>query len=361
MANITRREFMARTATAGLGLAALHSCTLVNSLANPPSTGLFYDPECLRHPVVGTDDPQRLSWMYDRFSSSGILDHVTSLQPLSIEETRSQVLLVHSQQTLDVLDQCPSAGSSALLALSGVLGAIKAVAEETVMNAFCAIRPPGHHAHDNPNHDGACNGQGFCFLCNAAIAARYAQKRCDVNNILIVDWDYHHGNGTQDVFYDDPTVFFFSTHNFHAYPGTGDPELRGQDAGLGCNLNVHLDCGATDKDIADAFDRKLFLSLDDMDFRPDLILISAGFDSQRGDQLGCFDITPAGFSALTAKLIDYAHRTCRGKIVSMLEGGYADKNMENSWNNLASSAQAHVKTLIRKQVPEEYSAESILA
>ncbi|MBN2038369.1 MAG: histone deacetylase [Chitinispirillaceae bacterium] len=355
MAAISRREFLARTATAGLGLAAVHSCTMVNSLAITPTTGLFYDPACLQHPVVGTDDPRRLSWIYDRFAASGILEQVETIQPLSIEETRSHAALVHSQETLDLLDQCPAAGPGALLALSGVLGAIQAVAVDTIMNAFCAIRPPGHHAHDNPNYDGTCRGQGFCFLSNAAIAARYAQKHCGMNSILIVDWDYHHGNGTQDEFYDDPSVFFFSTHNYNAYPRTGNPALRGKDAGLGYNLNVHLNCGATDHDLANAFDRHLFLALDDVDFKPDLILISAGFDSQKGDWLGCFDITPAGFAACTAKLIAYAHGACRGKIVSILEGGYADRTTGTTWNNLASSAEAHVKTLIGKQVPEEYA------
>jgi acetoin utilization deacetylase AcuC-like enzyme len=286
--------------------------------------------------------------MHKRFASSGLLDQLTLLPPLSIEETRAHATRVHSQATLDKLDQCSTTGPIAFLALAGVLGAVKAVAEGRLQNAFCAIRPPGHHAHENPNQDGTCKGEGFCFLSNVAIAARYAQARHGLKNILIVDWDYHHGNGTQDVFYEDPSVFFFSTHNLHDYPRTGDPALRGKGDGLGYNLNVHLDCGATDEVFADAFEQQLFPGLDDVDFYPDLILISAGFDSQREDLLGCFNVTPEGFSALTDKLITYANQKCDGRVVSILEGGYADKNTRNTWNNLASSAEAHVKTLINR-------------
>jgi acetoin utilization deacetylase AcuC-like enzyme len=346
MKSISRRRFMSEATAAGIGLAGMSSCMMPLTGSNSPMTGLFYDDACLRHPTVGGDSPERLVWIHKRFTSSGLLEKLAPLSPLSLEETRLNVLRVHSQVALDALDKCTETGPAALLAIAGVLGAVKAVARGSVKNAFCSIRPPGHHAHDNPDNDGSCQGQGFCFLSNAAIAARYAQAACGLKKILIIDWDYHHGNGTQDVFYKDPTVFFFSTHDYHAYPGTGDPALRGEGAGLGYNLNVHLDCGSADEAMCKTFDADFFPALEEVAFAPDLILISAGFDSKINDQLGCFSITPQGFSLLTAKIMEYADQKCGGRIVSILEGGYADRTTGNSWDGLASCAESHVKTLL---------------
>jgi acetoin utilization deacetylase AcuC-like enzyme len=345
MKTISRRQFMRQATVAGVGLAHVSSCMAPLTRSTPGQTGLFYDEACLRHPTVGSDSPERLRWIHERLTSSGLLEKLVPLMPLSLAETRLNVLRVHSQEALESLDACVDTGPTALLAVAGVLGAVRAVALGRVKNAFCAIRPPGHHAHDNPDNDGSCRGQGFCFLSNAAIAARYAQAAFGFKNILIVDWDYHHGNGTQDVFYDDPTVFFFSTHDFHAYPGSGDPALRGEGAGSGFNLNVHLDCGSTDEVIFEAFETGLFPALETVAFTPDLILISAGFDSKINDQLGCFAVTPQGFSSLTARLMVYADQKCEGRIVSMLEGGYADRTTGNTWDGLASCVESHIKTL----------------
>ncbi len=346
---MSRREFVAAAAGAGL------ACTMGGrvSMARSKSTmktGHFYDPLSLDHPLVGADYPQRLTWIQSRLEESGLLRQLTPVAKESTQVVRTYAGKVHPPQTLQLLDSCNRTAPSAYAAVGGILGAIKAVADGEVRNAFCAIRPPGHHAYDNPNNDGSCQGQGFCFLNNAGIAARYAQEVHGYRNILIVDWDYHHGNATQDEFYEDPTVFFFSTHNFNAYPGTGDPALIGRGAGLGYNLNVHLPCGTTNDMIVAAFQDHLFPAMEQVKFTPDLILISAGFDSKRNDALGCFDVTPHGFSRLTKLMCDYAGTVCGGRVVSLLEGGYQDRSGSLSWNGLACCVESHVRTLLTGQI-----------
>ena len=198
-----------------------------------------------------------------------------------------------------------------------------------VKNAFCAVRPPGHHATQN-------RGMGFCIFNNVAIAARYLQKVHGLRRVLIVDWDYHHGNGTQDIFYEDDSVFYFSTHHYGAYPGTGGPAESGVGRGTGTTLNVPLPAGASDAQILQALESKLVPAA--RNFRPDFILISAGFDAMRSDLLGRFDVTPGGFAAITRVVVRLADELCQGRIVSVLEGGYR-------LDGLAESVAAHVKAL----------------
>jgi acetoin utilization deacetylase AcuC-like enzyme len=155
--------------------------------------------------------------------------------------------------------------------------------------------------------------------------------------VLIIDWDYHHGNGTQNAFYDDPSVLFFSTHDWQAYPGTGDPSLTGEGEGSGLNINAHLDCGARDVDMLRHWDSKLLSAV--REFRPDFIIVSAGFDSRRDDLLGCFDLTDDVFKRMTRTAMDLADEYTGGRLVSLLEGGY---NVEGS----ALAAAAHVETLL---------------
>jgi acetoin utilization deacetylase AcuC-like enzyme len=155
--------------------------------------------------------------------------------------------------------------------------------------------------------------------------------------VLIIDWDYHHGNGTQNAFYDDPSVLFFSTHDWQAYPGTGDPSLTGEGEGSGLNINAHLDCGSRDVDMLRHWDSKLMSAASD--FRPDFIIVSAGFDSRRDDLLGCFDLTDDVFRRMTRTAMDLADDYTGGRLVSLLEGGY---NVEGS----ALAAAAHVETLL---------------
>ncbi|MGH6660069.1 MAG: histone deacetylase family protein, partial [Rhodospirillales bacterium] len=179
-------------------------------------------------------------------------------------------------------------------------------------------------------------GMGFCVFNSIAIAARYLQKVHGVERVLIIDWDYHHGNGTQDAFYDDGSIFYFSTHHYGAYPGTGAPQETGSGPGLGTNLNVPLPVGASDAQILAAFEDRLVPAA--RAFRPDFILISAGFDAMRNDLLGRFDVTPEGFAAITRVAVRLADESAQGRIVSMLEGGYR-------LDGLAASVLAHVNAL----------------
>ena len=162
--------------------------------------------------------------------------------------------------------------------------------------------------------------------------------------VLIIDWDYHHGNGTQNAFYADPTVLFFSTHDWQAYPQTGDPSLSGEGEGRGLNINVHLDPGSVDDAFRRAFDEQLLPAA--AAFKPELVLVSAGFDSKRDDQLGEFDLTPDGFAALTATATQIARTHAAGRLVSVLEGGYADRGSSYTYHGLAQSVEAHVRALV---------------
>jgi acetoin utilization deacetylase AcuC-like enzyme len=198
-----------------------------------------------------------------------------------------------------------------------------------VKNAFCASRPPGHHARNTGQEE------GFCYFNHIAIAARYLQQQ-GYQKILIVDWDYHHGDGTEWAFYDDPTVLCFSTHDMFSYPGTGSPSRTGTGAGEGFNINVHLPCESGDAEIKAAFEKLLIPAA--TAFEPDFILVSAGFDSRKDDLLGCFDITDAGFAELTQIVKNLALQHCQGRLVSVLEGGY---NLEGN----ASAMLAHLTAL----------------
>ena len=154
--------------------------------------------------------------------------------------------------------------------------------------------------------------------------------------ILIVDWDYHHGDGTEFFFYDDPTVLFFSLHDWHSYPGTGDPARKGDGEGYGYNINVHLNCGATDSDLRQTLVDKLLPAAEK--FQPDFVLISAGFDSRKDDLLGCFNFSDSGFYDATKIVLDIANKYANGKIVSLLEGGYYPEGVANG-------VQAHLTSL----------------
>jgi len=199
-----------------------------------------------------------------------------------------------------------------------------------VKNIFCLVRPPGHHAL-NTGKD-----EGFCFYNHIAITAKYIQEQYKLSKILIVDWDYHHGNSTEFFFYDDPSVLFFSTHDQFAYPGTGSPLRKGMNEGLGFNVNIHLPCGTKDQTIIEIFENNLIKRA--KDFNPDFILISAGFDSRENDSLGCFKITDKGFVELTKIIMSIARKTCSNRILSILEGGY------NTRGNAQATIQ-HIRTL----------------
>lgn len=218
---------------------------------------------------------------------------------------------------------------AALVAAGGVMSAVDAVIAGEVSNAFCVVRPPGHHATGS-------RGMGFCIFNNVAIAARYAQNQHGINKVLIVDWDVHHGNGTQDIFYSDPTVFYFSTHQWPLYPGTGRIVETGEGDGKGYTLNCPLSAGSGRKEVVGAFRQKLLPAM--KGFAPDLVMISAGFDARKGDLIGNMVLSDKDFAELTQILIEVASQYSGGRIISVLEGGY-------TLAGLASSSVAHVKAL----------------
>jgi acetoin utilization deacetylase AcuC-like enzyme len=219
----------------------------------------------------------------------------------------------------------------ALKAAGGILGVVDAVMKGTAKNAFCAIRPPGHHSSQY-------RGMGFCVFNNIAIAARYAQKKYGVERILIADWDVHHGNGTQDVFYEDPTVFFMSTHQYPWYPGTGHFSESGEAEGKGFTLNRPFPAGAGNPEIIGVFKDEFLTAA--RTFKPDLTLVSAGFDSREGDPLGQFNIDDQGFRELTRIMVEVSHINGKGRLISILEGGYNLKG-------LSLAVQAHMDELSR--------------
>ena len=178
---------------------------------------------------------------------------------------------------------------------------------------------------------------GFCLLNNIAIGARYAQKKHKIERVLIVDWDVHHGNGTQDIFYTDPTVFFFSTHQWPLYPGTGRADEIGSGAGKGTTMNFPFPAGSGRKEIFGAVKDSLAPAVER--FRPDLVMISAGFDSRIDDLLGRFTLTDQDFADLTRLVMELAAVHAAGRVVSLLEGGY-------NLSGLGSAAAAHVKVLL---------------
>lgn len=288
--------------------------------------------------------PERYDAVVHALDAAGLTRALTRLKPRAASE--DEVALVHTHRYIELAAREIRAGRSelstgdtnvsaksydvALEAVGGVLNAVDAVIEGKADNAFCAVRPPGHHARQD-------RGMGFCVFNNIAVAARYAQKKHGLGKVLIADWDVHHGNGTQDIFFEDGSVFFFSTHQWPWYPGTGPASETGNGPGKGTTMNRPLPAGSGKKEIFEVYKEDLRRAAHS--FAPDLVMISAGFDSRLGDPLGDFTLVDSDFAELTRLLLELAGEYAGGRLVSVLEGGY-------NLSGLASAAAAHVEALV---------------
>jgi acetoin utilization deacetylase AcuC-like enzyme len=281
-----------------------------------------------------------------RLKASGILAHdriellgtrVATDDELAACHAREYIKLVGTEIASGVgvlstgdTNICKESLEVAQHAAGATLEAVDHIVSGKLRSAFCAVRPPGHHATPD-------RGMGFCVFNNAAIAARYAQKKHGIEKVAIIDWDVHHGNGTQDIFYDDETVFYFSTHQSPWYPGTGHVDETGKGKGRGKTLNAPLPAGTGVKLIQAAFEDRFLPAMEK--FKPQLVVISAGFDSRKDDPLGEFKLTDDDFSLLTGLLTNLAKKHADSRVLSVLEGGYNLKG-------LASATESHVKALL---------------
>lgn len=226
----------------------------------------------------------------------------------------------------------PESFDASLFAAGGAVAAVDAVMKGETKNAFVAVRPPGHHAT-------AENAMGFCLFNNVAVAARYAQNNYkDVERVAIIDWDVHHGNGTQGIFYTDPSVYFFSMHQYPWYPGTGSRGETGHGKGQGTTLNVPVKAHTKAADQKRVFEAAIGQIAHE--FKPDFVFISAGFDAHLSDPLGQLLLEDDDFVSMTRTVLDWADEVCEGRVVSCLEGGY-------DLATLGETVRSHVAELNR--------------
>ncbi len=299
-------------------------------------TGIVRDESYIEH-RPGDFHPEshrRLETVYEMLEDSDMIGKYVDV-PVR-EATEEELLYIHSKDYINLVastsgkpygyldgDTQTSAGSyrAALRAAGGLCNAVEMVIKGELDNAFGLVRPPGHHAERN-------RGMGFCLFNNVAIAAVYAKSKLGLKKILIADWDLHHGNSTQHSFDADPSILYFSTHQYPYYPGTGAFSEVGMGDGQGYTVNVPLSTGYGNSEFNAIY--KYILQPIALQFKPDLVLVSVGFDIYEGDPLGGMAVTPEGFAGLTRTLMEIARQTCDGKIVLTLEGGYNLQGLRDS-------------------------------
>lgn len=233
--------------------------------------------------------------------------------PEYIEQARREILSGRLELSTGDTAISPASWEAATLAAGAVCDAVDAVLDGKLRNAFCAVRPPGHHARPT-------GGMGFCIFNHVAIGARHALQRADVRRVLIVDWDVHHGNGTQEAFWDEPAVMQFHVHQRGIYPGTGSERERGGGAAVGHIMNFPLAQGSEGQAVERLFLQRLVPAA--REFRPDLVLVSAGYDAHKDDPIGSLALTADDFGRLTRCVLNLADEICHGRTVFVLEGGY---------------------------------------
>jgi acetoin utilization deacetylase AcuC-like enzyme len=312
-----------------------------------PRTGLVYHRDFLLHDTGGIhpESKERLEAIIDRLEETGLMTELVSIDPQPA--TTDMLAAVHDQDYIDTVrkkiengetvldagDTRAGGGSwhAALLAAGGVCSAVDAVMRGDVVRAFCAVRPPGHHARRRA-------AMGFCIFNNVAVAVRHLQKEYGSRKIAVIDWDVHHGNSTQEIFYDDPSVLYLSIHQYPHFPHTGSADETGIGEGRGHTCNIPVFPRTNDEEYLLLFEDAMEHEMER--FQPAFIFISAGFDAHRNDPLGNLLLDEKTFGELTRIICDYADKFSSGKVVSVLEGGYA-------LDALALSVETHVRELMK--------------
>jgi acetoin utilization deacetylase AcuC-like enzyme len=291
------------------------------------TTGYLYSPVFLEHEEEGhPESPERLQAIMRELKEGGILPRLTALEP--VPATDAQIQAVHTADHLQRVQNLVARGGghfdadtyanarsldAARLAAGALVRAVDAVIAGKTDNAFALVRPPGHHAT-------RAHAMGFCIFNNLAAAAQHALDAHQLERVLIVDYDVHHGNGTQEIFYRTPRVLYFSTHQFPHYPGTGDWREIGEGEGTGFTVNVPLPPRVGDAGYQRVFDDLLFPLAER--YRPQIVLVSVGFDAHWSDPLAFENLSIAGYASLARTVIEIARAMCDGRIVFTLEGGY---------------------------------------
>lgn len=293
-----------------------------------PRVGYVYDPIYLDHDVPGhPENANRLRAIYSHLEASGVLAQMTAVPPR--DASHEDLHLVHTEALIQQVTEAASSGrqrwldpdtyvvplsyKAALRSAGGVIAATDGVLGGEINSAFCLVRPPGHHATPSA-------AMGFCLFNNVAIAAAHALERREVQRVAIVDFDVHHGNGTQDAFYADPRILYFSTHQYPFYPGTGDWDETGRAPAEGNTINVPFPRGCGDAAYLAAYREVCAPAV--RRFNPDLILVSAGFDAHFADPLAQELMSTQGYYDIATELKQLADELCGGRIVYALEGGY---------------------------------------
>jgi acetoin utilization deacetylase AcuC-like enzyme len=296
------------------------------------STGIIYHSDYLKHDTgLHPENKERLISIMSHLKKTGMLERLDLINPRQAEPNELQY--IHTREYIEKVKRCAAlkipldtdtilskdSYEVAVLAAGGAITAVDALLGGHE-NTFALIRPPGHHATPG-------RGMGFCLFNNVSIAARHAQNK-GMKRVLIVDWDVHHGNGTQEAFYDDPTVLYFSTHQYPHYPGSGWLAEVGKGDGIGFNINVPLPAGTDDSGFIAAFEEILMPAA--CEFHPDIVLVSAGMDANANDGLAQMKMSVEGFGILASIVRSIAKENCSGRLAAVLEGGYNLVNLERS-------------------------------